>query len=237
MSQPHRRSLAPNRTGTRRKRSNPKNLSTRLIWRLHERSPRRHRTFSVTQDRSGSVIKSEFKTENDPNGPPGRFNPPNCISPPTGTSAATNWKEMSPEQASSVVVPNDQFLSQKWNSGPQTKDQEQPYLLPTSTSILDDYFFVHREILVWKFLAASCKQEKWTGAVPSETKSAVRHLGSAPARLVRPLSAEYLGREKSPLKATSRNSTRSNSRPRLAHGSYGSTINSSWCASDRRRQH
>jgi len=32
----------------------------------------------------------------------------------------------------------------------------QKYLLPASTLILEDYFFVHREILVWRYLATTC---------------------------------------------------------------------------------
>jgi len=43
---------------------------------------------------------------------------------------------------------------------PQEKEHEQPYLLPLSTTILDDYFFIDREILAWRFLASACKQDK-----------------------------------------------------------------------------
>jgi hypothetical protein len=151
-------------------------------------------TFSVTQDRSGSAIKSEFKTENDPKNPAAVQSSELHLT-PTGDIRRYEWKELSPERASSVVVPNDQFLSQKWNTGPQTKDQEQPYLLPPSTSILDDYFFVHREILVWKFLAGSCKQEKGQVQCPLKQRA---QFGTLDPRqhASAPLSAEYLGREK-----------------------------------------
>jgi len=36
----------------------------------------------------------------------------------------------------------------------------QNFLLPASTSILDDYFFIQREVLAWKYLASACKNEK-----------------------------------------------------------------------------
>jgi hypothetical protein len=151
-------------------------------------------TFSVRQDHSGSIIKSEFKTENAPNGVEADQSSELQLT-PTGEIRRYDWKELSPEQAQSVVLPNNEFLNQKWNSGPKTKENEQPYLLPLSTSILDDYFFVHREILVWKFLAASCKQENGQVKCPLKQRA---QFGTLDPRQhsSSPLSAEYLGREK-----------------------------------------
>jgi len=63
-------------------------------------------------------------------------------------------------EAESVVLPNDDFLTEKWRTGPEEKEHEQPYLLPLSTSILDDYFFIHREVLAWKFLAHPANRTK-----------------------------------------------------------------------------
>jgi hypothetical protein len=159
-------------------------------------------TFSVAQDHSGSVIKSEFKTENDPNGGQADQISEMRLA-ANGEIRRYEWRELSPERASSVVVPNDQFLNQKWNSGPQSKDHEQPYLLPPSTSILDDYFFVHREILVWKFLAASCKQEKGQVQCPLKQRA---QFGTLDPRqhASAPLAAEYLGREKITFKGSER---------------------------------
>ncbi len=104
-------------------------------------------TFSITQNPNGSVIQSEFKAE----GSAGQA-VQNSELQLTGTGEIRRyeWKELSPGKAQSVVIPNDQLLTQKWSAGPQEKEQEQPYLLPTATSILDDYFFVHREVLAWK---------------------------------------------------------------------------------------
>ena len=153
-------------------------------------------TFSIYQTSGGSVIHSEFKTENTP--------------PDVQTSdmqLATNgeirryeWNEISPEKATSVVVPNDDFLSQKWSAGPQEKEHEQPYLLPTSTSILDDYFFIHRELLAWKFFGQSCKQEKGILQCPLKQRSQFGTLNPRQHSSA-PLSAEFLGREKVSLKS------------------------------------
>ena len=109
------------------------------------------------------------------------------------------WKEVSPEEAESVVIPKDEFLMQRWRSGPQGKEQEQPYLLTLSTSILDDYFFIQREVLAWKFLAAACKQEK--GQVQCPVKQRTRFATMNPhGHSSASLSAEFLGREKVALK-------------------------------------
>lgn len=39
-------------------------------------------------------------------------------------------------------------------------------MLPISTSVLDDYFFIHREILAWKYLATGCRQDNGHVACP-----------------------------------------------------------------------
>jgi hypothetical protein len=151
-------------------------------------------TFSITQNANGSVIQSEFKAD----GSAGQA-VQNSELQLTGTGEIRRyeWKEQSPGKAQSVITPNDQLLTQKWSAGPQDKDksQEQPYLLPTSTSILDDYFFVHREVLAWKYLASACKTEKGQVQCPVKQKAQFgtlnpRQHSSATA------SMEFLGREK-----------------------------------------
>jgi hypothetical protein len=149
-------------------------------------------TFSIYQNNTGSVIKSDFKTENDPN---------QAVQNSTlelngaGDIRRYEWKELLPEKAESVITPNEQFLNQRWTAGPTDKDHEQPYLLPPSTSILDDYFFIHREVLVWRFLAATCKQEKGVVQCPTRQRSQFGTLNPR-QHSSSPLSAEYLGREK-----------------------------------------
>ena len=114
-------------------------------------------TFSITQNANGSVIQSEFKAE----GSAGQAVQNSELQlTATGEIRRYEWKELSPGKGQSVVVPNDQLLTQKWSAGPQEKQQEQPYLLPASTTILDDYFFVQREVLAWKYLALACPQGK-----------------------------------------------------------------------------
>ena len=149
-------------------------------------------TFSISQNGNGSVIQSEFKAE----GSAGQA-VQNSELQLTGAGEIRRyqWKEQSPGKAQSVVAPNDQFLTQKWSTGPQDKPQEQPYLLPAATSILDDYFFVHREVLAWKYLAATCRTEKGQIQCPLKQKAQFgtlnpRQHSSAAA------SMEFMGREK-----------------------------------------
>jgi hypothetical protein len=155
-------------------------------------------TFSIYQTTNGSVIQSEFKTEN---APTEAVQTSEMHLTAGGDIRRYEWKELSPDKAVSVVLPNSDFLTQKWSSGPQEKEHEQPYLLPTSTSILDDYFFVHREVLAWKFLGQACKQDK--GQVPQcPLKQRVQFGTLNPHQhSSAPLSAEFLGREKVSLKS------------------------------------
>jgi len=148
-------------------------------------------TFSITQSGNGSVIHSEFKTEGSSNQ---ALQSSEMVLTPGGEIRRYDWKETSPEKGESSVLPNDEFLTQKW-SDPQGKSQEQPYLLPTSTSILDDYFFVHREVLAWKYMASICSQQNGQLACAGKQMAKFGTLNphqhsSAPA------SMEYLGREK-----------------------------------------
>ena len=153
-------------------------------------------TFSIYQTSSGSVIQSEFKTEN---APTDAAQTSEMQLTQTGEIRRYEWKELSPGKATSVVLPNSDFLTQKWKLTPEEKEHEQPYLLPTSTTILDDYFFVHRELLAWKFLAAACKEEKGATQCPLKQRTQFGTLNPH-QHASAPLGAEFLGREKVTLK-------------------------------------
>jgi hypothetical protein len=148
-------------------------------------------TFSIYQTNSGSVISSEFKTEN---APTQDVQSSEMQLTSTGNIRRYDWKELSPEKAESVLLPNDEFLLQKWSAGPQDKEHEQPYLLSSATSILDDYFFIHREVLAWKFLGMSCKQEKGQVVCPPKQRAKFPTINPR-QRNSASLSVEYLGRQ------------------------------------------
>ena len=154
-------------------------------------------TFSIYETSYGSVIRSEFKTENAP-----------TLAVQTSEMQLTakgeirryEWKELSPGSAQSTVLPNEDFLNQKWTAGAGEKEHEQPYLLPASTTILDDYFFIQREVLAWRFLAAACKQEKGQVQCPLKQRAQFGVLNPH-EHSSEQLSAEFLGREKLTLKS------------------------------------
>jgi hypothetical protein len=114
-------------------------------------------TFSIKQGSKGSVVTSEFKadgaSETSTQNSELQLNA-------AGELQKYEWKEISPGKAQAVVIPNDSFLLERVTVNPTEKAHEHPFMLPTSTSILDDYFFVQREVLAWKYLAIGCRQAK-----------------------------------------------------------------------------
>lgn len=65
------------------------------------------------------------------------------------------WKGLTPQKEESIVEPKDQLLIEHVVPA-NAKKMDVPYVLPTSTVILDDNFFSHRELLVWRYLATGC---------------------------------------------------------------------------------
>ena len=150
-------------------------------------------TFSISENGNGSVIQSEFKTEGSSAPPAAQSSEMQLTA--SGDIRRYDWKELSPDKAQATVIPNDDFLNEKWSASPQEKPKEQAFLLPLSTSILDDYFFVHREVLAWRFLAASCKQESGQIKCPLKQRTQFGTLNPR-QRASAPISMQFAGREK-----------------------------------------
>jgi hypothetical protein len=113
-------------------------------------------TFTIQQTASGSTISSQVKEE-------GTGDKASQTSKMQVTSAGEliryEWQEVNPGKNQLELVPNDQFLLERVTVNPGEKPAEQPFLLPPSTVVLDNNFFVHRELLVWRYLAQNCKQD------------------------------------------------------------------------------
>jgi hypothetical protein len=77
----------------------------------------------------------------------------------SGELTRYEWSETNPTTASLVVVPNNEFLIEKITNSPTGKPAEQPFLMPNTSAILDNNFFVHREVLAWRYLATNCHSE------------------------------------------------------------------------------
>jgi hypothetical protein len=155
-------------------------------------------TFSIHQTSGGSSVVSEFKSET---GADKAEQTSEWQMAGNGELRKYEWKELSPGQSQAVVQPGQDFLIERFRSAPQEKEQEQPFMLPASSSVLDDYFFVQREVLAWRFLASSCKQDK--GALQCPLKQHVQFGALNPhTRSSISVTLEFAGREKVTIRGT-----------------------------------
>jgi len=109
-------------------------------------------TFNIEQKPDMSIAKAEVKIED---GTSKAIQNSELKILPNGNLQRYQWKETTPEKAETSVEYKDQFLVQLIGTG-QDKPQERAYMLPPSTMILDDNFFSHREILLWRYVASAC---------------------------------------------------------------------------------
>jgi hypothetical protein len=72
-----------------------------------------------------------------------------------GTLKLYKWQSTVPDREESIIEPKDDLLVEHLTAADQRK-QDVPYIVPLSTVILDDNFFSHRELLVWRYLATGC---------------------------------------------------------------------------------
>ncbi len=148
-------------------------------------------TFSIHQDDAGSSILSEFKTEA---GMEKAAQNSDLQLDPKGELKSYDWKETSPGDSHASVLPAQDFLTERFSKTAQEKPHEQPFLLPASTTILDDYFLIQREVLAWKFLATTCKQEKGQISCPLKQSVQIGTLNPH-TRQSMPVGVQYSGRE------------------------------------------
>ena len=111
-------------------------------------------TFNVQQQNSNSVIKSQFK-ESVGTDPASQKSDLEITS--SGELLRYEWSQASGGSLS--VVPNNDFLLERITTAASSKAAEQPFLMPSTSAILDNNFFVHREVLAWRYLAAACKPD------------------------------------------------------------------------------
>lgn len=110
-------------------------------------------TFTVEQRNGASVIKSQFK-ETEGSDPAQKSD---LEITPNGELIRYEWSQASGSSLS--VLPSNDFLMEKISASSSGKPAEQPFLMPSSSTILDNNFFIHREVLAWRYLAADCKPE------------------------------------------------------------------------------
>jgi hypothetical protein len=149
-------------------------------------------SFSIKQGAEGSVVTSEFKSEL---GEQKADQTSELQLTPSVGLRHYEWRELSPEKIVATVEPSDPFLVERFTVGTSGKQQEQNFLLPVSTPILDDYFFIQREVLVWKYLATACRQEKTGLGCPLNQKIPFGTLNPH-ARTSVKVTIEFMGKDK-----------------------------------------
>lgn len=111
-------------------------------------------TFTIQQQNGISIIKSQLKQTV---GADPVEQKSDLEITPTGELLRYEWSQSSGGSLS--VLPNNDFLIEKIATSNSSKPAEQPFLMPSTSAILDNNFFVHREVLVWRYLAADCKSD------------------------------------------------------------------------------
>jgi len=111
-------------------------------------------TFHVQQGAASSIIKSELKQTAVQN-PISQKSELQVTS--SGELALYDWSQSS--GGSLTVLPKNEFLIEKVTDPSSSKTAELPFLMPNTSPILDNNFFIHREVLIWRYLAADCKPE------------------------------------------------------------------------------
>src|ERR1700683_2898524 len=106
--------------------------------------------FSVQQDNGISLVKSQLKETGSASS--GQKSELQMTS--SGELVRYDWSDGG---GSLVVIPNNDFLLEKITTSASTKPAEQPFLMPSTSAILDNNFFVHREVLAWRYLQTNCR--------------------------------------------------------------------------------
>ncbi len=146
--------------------------------------------FQIEQKAEVNVASSEVIVEGD-SGKPSQQAEMQVAS--NGDLLRYTWREVA-SKTEAVVEPSNEFLIEHVTSGPQAKPEDMPFLMPHSTVILDDYFFSHRQILAWRYLASGCAPD------------------STGQRLSMQVALEFAGREKVTIRGAERELTRINLR-------------------------
>lgn len=149
-------------------------------------------TFSIKQSSEGSIVASEFKSEQ---GEQRADQTSELDLTPSVELRRYEWKELVPEKLNAVVEPSEAFLIEHVFIDPAEKPKDQNFLLPASTVIVDDYFFIQREVLAWKFLSLACKQQNVGLGCPQNQKFQLGTLNPH-ARSSMLMSIEFVGMDK-----------------------------------------
>jgi len=94
------------------------------------------------------------------------------------------------------------FLKEKITASATAKPAEQAFLLPSKSPILDNNFFVHREVLAWRYLASACKTEGGSLKCPQDAAEFGTLVPQD--RISVPVRMELVGKEKVNIRGSQR---------------------------------
>jgi hypothetical protein len=112
-------------------------------------------TFHIVQGAAFSTVSSEFKGEMGDKA----VQKAELQVTSAGELRRYEWRELSPRKEEIVVEPSEQYLIERIIPEAPERPVAQPFILPLTTMVLDDYFFSQREVLAWRYLAQSCGGE------------------------------------------------------------------------------
>ena len=155
-------------------------------------------TFQINQKEGYSVTTSEVKMEDGSK----MSQQAELELMSNGDLRKYEWREVNPGKARTTLQPSDTFLVERLTPQPGEKTSELAFILPPSTLVLDDYFFSHREILLWRYIATACGQS----SEKNNCRMEKLQFGIFIPRQQTPgmVSLEYKGREKVPIRGTER---------------------------------
>ena len=153
-------------------------------------------SFHIQQQGGNSIIKSQLKE-------PGSTDPAQKSDleiTESGELLRYEWTQSS--GGSLTVFPENDFLKEKITASATAKPAEQAFLLPSKSPILDNNFFVHREVLAWRYLASACKTEGGSLKCPQDAAEFGTLVPQD--RISVPVRMELVGKEKVNIRGSQR---------------------------------
>ncbi len=158
-------------------------------------------TFTVQQDNGINLVKAHLQESGST--AVGQRSELQMTS--SGELVRYEWNDAN---GSLVLTPKDEFLIEKITTSTSAKPAEQPFLMPNTSAILDNNFFIHREVLAWRYLATNCHTEG--GNLKCQQGSLEFGVLVPQDRTSMPVRMELVGREKITIRGTERELLRLN---------------------------
>jgi hypothetical protein len=158
-------------------------------------------TFSIEQDNGISTVKSRLQ------GSSGSATMQKSELEMTGSGELIRY-DWNDNSGSLVVMPKNEFLIEKITAAGSSKLAEQPFLMPSTSAILDNNFFIQREVLAWRYLATNCHNDG--GNLKCQQGPVEFGVLVPQDRTSMPVRMELVGREKATIHGTERDLLRLN---------------------------